>query len=89
MYRGADGNLGSGFLQTVNGGIEAAFLFRGDLFAPTKQGSGGLAARHNQGETAQSGLGRLQPDHAGVRRGAGQNAEDGGTLRPGEFPAGA
>jgi len=52
VHRSTDGNLGGGFLKAVNGGIETAFLFRGDLFAPTEQGGGGLAARHNQGETA-------------------------------------
>src|ERR1019366_2342446 len=44
-------------------------------------------ARHNQGEAAQSGPGCLRLGDARVWRGAAENAQDGGTLRPGEFTA--
>jgi hypothetical protein len=87
MHYSTHGNLGSGFLEAVDGGIEAAFLGRYDLFAPTEQGGGGFATRQNQGEAAQCGLGSLRGGGARIGRGAGQNGHDGGTLRPGEFAA--
>ena len=87
MLGDTDGYLGRRLLKMVNGGIEAALLFGSDLFAPAKEGGGGLAARHNEGETAQSGLRSFARGHAGIWRGAGENAQDSGTLRPGEFTA--